>query len=82
MPSPEAKLPETRERCCPACQSERILPVGHVEAADGGIRVGASVRGLRHRVLVRAQAPRLSARSYIVPFPDPWAWEGGTPSWR
>jgi predicted Zn-ribbon and HTH transcriptional regulator len=39
MPSPESKLPETRERRCPACQSEDIAPVGHVVAGDGLIRV-------------------------------------------
>jgi hypothetical protein len=39
MPSPEPKLPETRERRCPACQSERITPVGHVEAAGGMIKL-------------------------------------------
>jgi uncharacterized protein (DUF983 family) len=39
MRSPESKLPETHERRCPACQSEAIAPVGHVEAADGLIKV-------------------------------------------
>jgi hypothetical protein len=39
MPSPEAELPETRERRCPACQSEAIPPVGYVVAGDGLIRV-------------------------------------------
>jgi hypothetical protein len=31
----EDALPETRERRCPACQSEQIAPVGRVIAADG-----------------------------------------------
>ena len=39
MPSPEPKLPETRERRCPACQSEAIAPVGHIIAGDGLIKV-------------------------------------------
>jgi hypothetical protein len=39
MRSPESKLPETRERRCPACQSEAIAPVGHVLAADQLIKV-------------------------------------------
>jgi hypothetical protein len=37
MPSPA--LLETRERRCPACQSEDIAPVGHVLAADQLIKV-------------------------------------------
>jgi hypothetical protein len=41
MLAPEPELPETRVRgACPACQSERITPVGHVEAAGGLIKVG------------------------------------------
>ena len=36
---PQAELPETRERRCPACQSEAIAPVGHVEAAGGLIKL-------------------------------------------
>jgi DNA-directed RNA polymerase subunit RPC12/RpoP len=39
MPSSESKLPETRERRCPACHSKAIALVGHVEAADGLIKV-------------------------------------------
>jgi DNA-directed RNA polymerase subunit RPC12/RpoP len=39
MPSPEPDLPTTRERRCPACQSEQIEPVGHVAARDGMIYV-------------------------------------------
>jgi hypothetical protein len=39
MPSPEAELPETRERRCPACHSEQIEPIGHVVAGGGLIRV-------------------------------------------
>ena len=39
MPPPAVELPETRERRCPACQSEEIAPVGHVVAGDGLIRV-------------------------------------------
>jgi hypothetical protein len=38
MPPPESGPPETRERRCPACQSERIAPVGHVKAAGGLIK--------------------------------------------
>ena len=38
MPS-DAELPETRERRCPACQSEAIAPAGRVLAADGLIKV-------------------------------------------
>jgi hypothetical protein len=38
MPAPEPELPETRERRCPACHSE-IMPVGHVVAGEGLIRV-------------------------------------------
>jgi DNA-directed RNA polymerase subunit RPC12/RpoP len=30
MASPESELPETRERRCPACQSERIVNAGNV----------------------------------------------------
>jgi predicted Zn-ribbon and HTH transcriptional regulator len=39
MSPPEAELPDTRERRCPACQSEEIEPVGYVVAGDGLIRV-------------------------------------------
>ena len=39
MPSPEAELPETRERRCPACQSETIAPTGHVSASGRMIHV-------------------------------------------
>jgi hypothetical protein len=39
MPPPKAELPETRERRCPACQSEEIAPVGHVLAEGGMIKV-------------------------------------------
>jgi hypothetical protein len=39
MPPPEAELPETRERRCPACHSEEIAPAGHVSASGGMIRV-------------------------------------------
>jgi hypothetical protein len=35
----EPELPETRERRCPACQSEAIAPVGRVSAAGGMIHV-------------------------------------------
>jgi hypothetical protein len=31
----EPELPETRERCCPACQSVQIEPVSHVMDAGG-----------------------------------------------
>ena len=36
---PEAELPETRERRCPACQSEAIASVGRVIAPGGMIHV-------------------------------------------
>jgi hypothetical protein len=39
MPAPKPELPETRERRCPACHSEEIMPVGHVVAGEGLIRV-------------------------------------------
>jgi transposase-like protein len=39
MPPPEPELPETRERPCPACQSEEIAPVGHVVAGDRLVKV-------------------------------------------
>ena len=39
MPPPEAELPETRERRCPACASEAITPANHVVAEDGLIKV-------------------------------------------
>ena len=35
----ESELPETRERRCPACQSDAIASVGHVVAEDGWIKV-------------------------------------------
>jgi uncharacterized protein (DUF983 family) len=39
MPPPEPALPETRERRCPSCASERIEPVSHVTASEGMIKV-------------------------------------------
>lgn len=37
--SPLARaLPETRERCCPACRSERVVHAGHVITTGGIIR--------------------------------------------
>jgi hypothetical protein len=39
MSPPEAALPETRARRCPACHSEEIVPVGHVVAGDGLVKV-------------------------------------------
>ncbi len=36
---PEPALPETWERRCPACQSERIVHAGRVTAGEGMIRV-------------------------------------------
>lgn len=39
MPPSDAELPETRERRCPACQSDAIAPAGRVLAADGLIKV-------------------------------------------
>jgi hypothetical protein len=38
MTSPEPVLPETRERVCPSCQSERIVHAGQVIAGGGTIR--------------------------------------------
>jgi hypothetical protein len=39
MPALTSELPETRERRCPACQSEAIAPTGHVSASGGMIHV-------------------------------------------
>jgi hypothetical protein len=39
MSRPESEPPETRERQCPACQSEEIMRVGHVLAGDEIIKV-------------------------------------------
>ena len=39
MPPTEPELPETRERQCPACRSERVEPTGHVSASGGMIHV-------------------------------------------
>ena len=40
MPPPEPALPETRERPCPSCASERMIqPVSHVAASEGMIKV-------------------------------------------
>jgi uncharacterized Zn finger protein len=39
MPLPEPALPETRERRCPACRSERIAHVGGVVTIKGRIKV-------------------------------------------
>ena len=39
MPSPEAELPETRERRCPTCQGERITHLGGVVTDEGRIKV-------------------------------------------
>ena len=33
------ELPDTRERRCPSCASERIAPVSHVTASFGLIKV-------------------------------------------
>jgi transcriptional regulator NrdR family protein len=38
MPPPEPALPETRERRCPACQSQRVTPMGRVLATDTAIK--------------------------------------------
>jgi len=38
MASPEPVLPETRERRCPSCQSQRIVHAGHVIGAGGMIK--------------------------------------------
>jgi hypothetical protein len=37
--APEPELPETRERRCPSCASQRITPVSHVTAICGLIKV-------------------------------------------
>jgi hypothetical protein len=39
MGAPEPELPDTRERRCPSCASERIAPVSHVTAICGLIKV-------------------------------------------
>ncbi len=39
MPPPAPALLETNEPRCPACQSHRIAPVGHVLAAGGLIKL-------------------------------------------
>jgi hypothetical protein len=39
MTAPEAKRPETIECRCPSCRSERVMPVGHVLATDGLIKL-------------------------------------------
>jgi hypothetical protein len=39
MGAPEPELPETRERRCPSCASQRITPVSHVTAICGVIKV-------------------------------------------
>jgi len=39
VPPPAQALPETRERRCPSCASERIRPVSHVTASEGLIKV-------------------------------------------
>ena len=61
MPAPKPELPETRERRCPACHSEEIMPVGHVVAGERAHQGGAPMRDMRDRVLVRPKTPRLSA---------------------
>lgn len=38
MPSPEPALPATHERRCPACQGQRIAPMGRVLASDAGVK--------------------------------------------
>jgi hypothetical protein len=38
MPQPEAALPETRERRCPSCRSQRIAPMGRVLATETTIK--------------------------------------------
>ena len=39
MRPPESKLPETRERRCPACQRDAIAPAGHILAAENLIKI-------------------------------------------
>jgi transposase-like protein len=38
MASPDPVLPETGERQCPACQSEKIVHAGHVVGGGGMIK--------------------------------------------
>jgi hypothetical protein len=38
MPSPEPALPETFERRCPSCRSQRVTPMGRVLATDTTIK--------------------------------------------
>jgi hypothetical protein len=38
MPPPESELRESHERRCPACRSQRVVPVCHVTAAAGIIK--------------------------------------------
>jgi transcriptional regulator NrdR family protein len=37
--TPESALPETRERRCPSCQSERIVYAGRIIGAGGMVKV-------------------------------------------
>jgi hypothetical protein len=45
MAPPEARLPEARDRQCPVCYSEEIVPVGHVSGRM--IKVEPAGRPLR-----------------------------------
>jgi hypothetical protein len=38
MPSPDPALRETRERRCPSCRSQRVIPMGRVLASDAGVK--------------------------------------------
>jgi uncharacterized protein with PIN domain len=38
MPPPKPELPETRDRRCPACQSEAVTFANHVRAVHGAIK--------------------------------------------
>ena len=63
MPSAEPELPETRERRCPACQSEADRARGPRRGRGRAHQGAAPVRVVRDRVLVRAQADHLSTRA-------------------
>jgi hypothetical protein len=50
---PTPALPESLERRCPYCKSERIAPGGRITAGAGMVTLELSVRGLRAGVLDR-----------------------------
>jgi hypothetical protein len=62
MTPPEPVVPETRERRCSACDSERIEPMRYVLAVDGLIKVLVQVGRRTERAGTRPNAlPRLPA---------------------